>query len=225
MKNFLKFLITILVISIVTFVVCYFTQNLDVKNGNDGNIEISGETDSGDKEQELPNLSGNDKEIILPNEETISEENVTELNSGEEVSKDDEKDIDEIISELYSGEILTSYTENLSGDMLGEVVYDIMINFNVDSFPATINIRKQCIEIIPFTDFLNNMIYYYDETGKLICYENVSVTVGGNTRYYFENEEIKEIKDSYDELVTINHEIDAEILRRARDLYYKYLSL
>ena len=96
--------------------------------------------------------------------------------------------------------------------------------FNVEKLHANVIVKRGKIEVIPYIDFLNNQIFYYDENGKLIFYENVSNGVGGSSKYYFGNDTLLDIEHNYDEpTAIIENEKVEEILYRAEILYATFI--
>lgn len=205
MKSFMKFLATILVVALIGYVVYYMC--IINKPSNEPIENKSGEQII-DVE---PSISGEDEksgEIIEP-----------EL-SGEALLNKQKEDIKVKMAEIESGEIINKSDEDLDLSIAGKDGENLKEYFNVEKLHSTVIVKKGKIEVIPYIDFLNNQIFYFDDNGKLIFYETVSNGVGGSSKYYFENEELLDVEHNYDEpSLVIENESTEEILSRAKSLY------
>lgn len=208
MKFFMKFLVTILVVTLVGYVVYY----LCIVNKPENEL--------------LENKSG---EEIINAEPIISGET---YKSGETDEKEFSSDIllehqkEKIklrIAEIESGEIVKQTDVDLDLSVAGKAGENLKEYFNVEKLHSTVIVKKGKIEVIPYIDFLNNQIFYFDDNGKLIFYESISNGVGGSSRYYFENEALLDVEHNYDEpsLFIEDEKID-EILFRAKLLYLEF---
>lgn len=225
MKSFMKFIVTVLVVAVVGYIAYYLVIN----NTGDTDTSLSGDLELDNK---FENLSGeivdNDSEEI-ENSGNVSGE-VFGNESGEEVLESviDPKvesinRINEQVLLINSGEVLSTISENLTSDLVSESAREFMTYFKVNELPATINIKEKCVEIIPVSDFIENMVYYYDENGNLILYESVSNTVGGSSKYYFENGASIDVVWDYDEEIEKQEEYVFAVLGRAQVIYDRYL--
>ena len=208
MKSFMKFLVTLIVVALIGYVVYYVciinknTQNL-IENKSGENITNVN-----------PIISGESGETIK------SGEVVTPELSGEELLNKQKEDIKIKIDEIESGEIIKQTDANLDLSIAGKDGENLKEYFNVEKLFANVIVKRGKIEVIPYIDFLNNQIFYYDNSGKLIFYENVSNSVGGSSKYYFENEVLIDIEHNYDEpTLVVEDEKADEILSRAKSLY------
>lgn len=209
MKSFIKFLVTLIVVALVGYVVYYVcvinenTQN-PIENKSGENITNVN-----------PIISGKSGEI------TKSGEVVTQPElSGEELLNKQKEDIKIKIDEIESGEIIKQMDADLELSIAGKDGENLKEYFNVEKLFANVIVKRGKIEVIPYIDFLNNQIFYYDNSGKLIFYENVSNSVGGSSKYYFENEVLIDIEHNYDEpTLVVEDEKADEILSRAKSLY------
>ena len=149
-----------------------------------------------------------------------SGEMVTPELSGEELLNKQKEDIKIKIDEIESGEIIKQTDANLDLSIAGKDGENLKEYFDVEKLFANVIVKRGKIEVIPYIDFLNNQIFYYDNSGKLIFYENVSNSVGGSSKYYFENEVLIDIEHNYDEpTLVVEDEKADEILSRAKSLY------
>lgn len=208
MKSFMKFLVTLIVVALIGYVVCYVciinknTQN-PIENKSGENITNVN-----------PIISGESGETIK------SGEVVTPELSGEELLNKQKEDIKIKIDEIESGEIIKQTDANLDLSIAGKDGENLKEYFDVEKLFANVIVKRGKIEVIPYIDFLNNQIFYYDNSGKLIFYENVSNSVGGSSKYYFENEVLVDIEHNYDEpTLVVEDEKADEILSRAKSLY------
>ena len=208
MKSFMKFLVTLIVIALIGYVVYYVciinknTQNPIENKSGENIIDVN------------PVISGESGENIK------SGEVVTPELSGEELLNKQKEDIKIKIDEIESGEIIKQTDANLDLSIAGKDGENLKEYFNVEKLFANVIVKRGKIEVIPYIDFLNNQIFYYDNSGKLTFYENVSNSVGGSSKYYFENEVLIDIEHNYDEpTLVVEDEKADEILSRAKSLY------
>ena len=219
MKSFMKFIVTIIVIALIGYIVYYLViNNTEGLNNTSGDF-ISGEILSGDiidvSGEMSQNLSGETSNI------NSGEENVI---PSIDLKAQTIRMIDEEVNLINSGEVINVVSENLSSEFVSESARSFMSYFKLNDLPVTINVKDRCIEIIPASDFLENMVYYYNENGELILYELISTTVGGSSKYYFENNDNISIKHNYDEpSIVVKDENTMDILLRAERIYDKFL--
>lgn len=219
MKSFMKFIVTIIVIALIGYIVYYLViNNTEGLNNTSGDF-ISGEILSGD----IIDVSGETSQ-------NLSGE-ISNINSGEEnvIPSIDSKAqtirmIDEEVNLINSGEVINVVSENLSSEFVSESARSFMSYFKLNDLPVTINVKDRCIEIIPASDFLENMVYYYDENGNLILYESVSTTIEGSTKYYFENGTSIDVVWNYEEDIEKQEEYVFDVLNRAHNIYNKFLN-
>lgn len=213
MKSFSRFIVTLIVLAVIGITAYYMIQNVDY---HEEVPEIAG-NQKVDEKIEVEKASG-ESSMIPTDIDDIDEEN-----SGEEAEVETLEEFDEKLKVMYNSDILTTVGDKLSGDLLEEKLVNYIESEGLQSLDAIVNIRIQCIEVIPYLDFSNNMIYYY-ENGKLICYESISTNVEGRTRYYFQNNELIKIVDEYEEGIEPSHEEGNIILERANQIYAKYIN-
>lgn len=208
MKFFMKFLVTILVVALVGYVVYYFCVINKPQNELIGNK--SGE--------EIISV-----EPIISGETEKSGEAVEKELSGDSLLEHQKEKIKLKIAEIESGEIVKQADVDLDLSVAGKDGENLKEYFNVEKLHSTVIVKKGKIEVIPYIDFLNNQIFYFDDNGKLIFYENISNGVGGSSRYYFENENLLDVEHNYDEpSLVIEDEKVEEILSRAKLLYLEF---
>lgn len=211
MKSFVKFLITIFVLGLIGYLiyfVAFVATDMDVGEDDNLNVpidDVSGEMlNSGDSGENLEESSG---EV-----------------SGEIIEINPKDEINEKVIEIESGEIIATLDSDLEPNVVGIDAKEYMDYFDVSTLKVSVNLKNGKIEIIPYNDFLNNQVFYYDENGKLILYEKVSTTVGGSSKYYFKNDVNISIEHNYDEpSLKITNEDSSDILFRARYMYTKFL--
>ncbi len=208
MKSFMKFLVTLIVIALIGYVVYYVcvinksTQNPIENKSGENIIDVD------------PIISGESGEIVK------SGEVVTPELSGEELLNKQKEDIKIKIDEIESGEIIKQTDADLDLSIAGKDGENLKEYFNVEKLHASVIVKRGKIEVIPYIDFLNNQIFYYDDNGDLIFYETVSNGVGGSSKYYFENEVLLGVEHNYDEpTVVVENEKAEEIISRAKSLY------
>ena len=208
MKSFMKFLVTLIVIALIGYVVYYVcvinknTQNPIENKSGENIIDVN------------PIISGESGETIK------SGEVVTPELSGEELLNKQKEDIKIKIDEIESGEIIKQTDADLDLSIAGKDGENLKEYFNVEKLHANVIVKRGKIEVIPYIDFLNNQIFYYDDNGDLIFYETVSNGVGGSSKYYFENGVLLDVEHNYDEpTVVVENEKAEEIISRAKSLY------
>lgn len=225
MKSFMKFIVSLLVIAVVGYIAYYLVinnakDNTDiVESSGENNKILSGEIIENEIEASI--VSGEVSDKISGEIAEVSGDEVLEIvvNSKEESMKS----IDNQVIIINSGEVLNTISDNLTSDLLSDSAREFMTYFKVNELSVTINIKERCVEIIPTSDFIENMVYYFDENGNLILYESVSNTVGGSTKYYFENGKSIDVVWNYDEDLEKQEEYVYAVLGRAQAIYDKYL--
>lgn len=219
MKSFMKLIITILVVAIIGFTVGYLLMNGTKKNNDESGDVISGDNiliqTSGEKYGEMVSTPSGDLGEIS---KEISGENILPISKEEKIER-----INEQVQKIGSGEneVKTS-RENLSLDLVNDSAKDFMKYFKVNELPTTVNVKPGFVEIIPDQDFIENMVYYFDENGELILYESVSTTVGGSCKYYFDKGTIVSVVVAYEEDIEAKEEYIGDILNRAQLIHDKY---
>lgn len=211
MKSFVKFLITIFVLGLIGYLI-YFVAFVatDMNVGEDDNLNVPIDDVSG----EMLNSGDSGENLEEPSGEVSGE--IIEINPKDEIN--------EKVIEIESGEIIATLDSDLEPNVVGIDAKEYMDYFDVSTLKVSVNLKNGKIEIIPYNDFLNNQVFYFDEDGKLILYEKVSTTVGGSSKYYFKNDVNISIEHNYDEpSLKITNEDSSDILFRARYMYTKFL--
>lgn len=196
MKSFMKFVVTLIVLAIIAFVVGFLVMNSN--NIKTDNIKNSGEIlNSGE------NLEEEIQKKTLSKEEIISEINkqVTAIN--------------------YNG-LISEFDYRIKEDEATDAIKEFMNYFKVNDMLVKVKVKKGCVELIPYSDFIENMVYYFDGAGNLILFESVSTTVGGSCKYYFNNGELIDVLVAYGEKIEVTPENASDILNRAKNIYEKY---
>lgn len=197
MKYLGKLLVTLIVVAVIGFTVGYLLMNSSEKIV----IEQSGDI----VDTQNLNESGENERVVL------------------ELSKEEKlKNIDAQVHAINYNSIYRVSSGDLSEKFVSQSAREFMDYFKVKGIGASINIKQGCIEIIPYSDFIENMVYYYDGDGNLILYESVSTTVGGSSKYYFDKGELIDIVVAYEEEVEPQKEDASDILSRAKIIYEKY---
>lgn len=137
--------------------------------------------------------------------------------------------INNIATEVMKGEVKDSVEASIGEDIGGSTVKEFLTFFSeegIDALAATVEVRKDMVEIIFASDFLDNQIFIFDDAGNLMLYKAVSNGVGGEVRYYFKNNKNIAVEFDYDEKAANENAVteDAnEILKRSKLVYETYL--
>lgn len=250
MKKFLRFLIIVLIIGGITYE-CYYLVNLNkeykvkepisIPNIQENNEkELENNKDNNEKVLEPANQDENKNKNVLvfpedleessgeveenPKEEPIDEsEEETQIDSGEIVDK---------IKELYiinnESNIDKTFEEKIGADILGETYEELFKMLKVDSTLVNIQIAGTMVHLLPYSDFIDEQEFHYDEDGNLVMYQTRGSGTGVVTDYYFhEGTLIERVFDSTDEgdgeiPDTDNISVD-EVIARSKVIYDKYL--
>ena len=223
MKSFVKFLVTLIVVAVVGVIVYFLLINGKVDNNYEDNYENNlnnGSGESGDFNDRVP-------VDIFSGEKTESGDNFSgDFNDAEfnepPVTIDPKEEISNKVALIESGENVTTYQENLEPEIVGESAKDFMNYFEQSTLSVTVNVKPGKIELIPAIDFLENQVFYYDENGNLILYEEISNTVEGINKYYFKDDVNIDIVSEYEEGVNNTLENSTDILNRAKALYTRF---
>lgn len=201
MKSFMKFIVTLIVLAIIAFVVGFLVMNS--KNIKPDVVVNSGENEmsitSGENVEE-----GNDKS--LTKEQIISE-------------------IDKQVTAINYNGIISEFDKRITENEATDSMKEFMEYFKVKDMLVKVRIKKGCIEMIPYSDFIENMVYYFDGAGNLILFESVSTTVGGSCKYYFRNNELIDTLVAYYEKIDKTPENTTDILKRAKNIFDNYGSM
>lgn len=216
MRSFLKFIVTVLVIGVVGVSVGYLLVN-GAKPRQEQNVIVPGE-----KLNVPENIS-----IVEPPQEELEkimsgEEWQTEI-SGEEATNVKIEKINQKISQVVFTSIDEGVHATLEPEYLNQSAKDAMAYFKAKTLGVTICSGENAVMVIPDSDFVENMEYYYDEKGNLLVYRSVSTTVGGSSTYYFDLGENIDLVVAYEEEVSPTLEDSDEILARAQRIYEAFL--
>lgn len=217
MKSIMKLIITVIVVAVMGFTVGYLLMNGAKKNNNEPNqIEIE-ENIINEKSGELVQFTSPNSGDKIDNDESLSGESNNKISKEEKIKR-----IEEQVTLISSGDN-KNFRDNLTIDMVSDSAKDFMKYFKLNALGVTVNIKPGFVEIMPDTDFIENMVYYYDENGDLILYEGVSTTVEGSCKYYFEKGSGISVVANYEDGVEHKEEYMGSVLNRAKLIYDKYL--
>lgn len=204
MKNFLRFIISILVVGVICVTVYYLVNINDTRvpvDDNDGGINNELEADDGENDAD-----DNEDDDGLKDELVILKESIDAL-----IAKNRNDVFKDYIDDLLDVDIL--------GDMYGDF-WDI---FETDKLSASVRRTENAVFIIPTPDLLNSQEFYYYDDNTLAAYVIDFVGVGGQAKYYFNDNKLIDIVVEVEEEITIDHESEEEILKRAEKIFEKYL--
>ena len=250
MKRFLKLLVSIIVIIVGSFIAYFLLSSMDSYNINDvsgdNNVESSGDTSYDNILNERYESSSGNKENtediensieVTQSGETFVESksgNYINLNiSGENIQNDQEYSeaekvqivdkINVIEGQNNSANVKSTQEDSLGLDVLGIENKDLFDAFDIKEMSVTVQVAGSMVYILPASDFVNNGQYHYDKEGNLILYISELMGVGGEIRYYFNNNDLVTIEKKIEEQIDINYENKDEILSRAKLIYNKYM--
>lgn len=210
MNSFLKLLISIVIICIISTTVLYLLEN----NSNDIVPD--------DNQNYIENNEQNEDQI--EDNENISEPN-EELNT---LTKEEMiLEIDDIVARNELISFANKKEESIGVDILGSSIQEYMNYFNSESINVEIYIQGTSVRIIPMPDFLNTQIYHFNTDGDLVMYMAVSNTIDKKIKYYFYNGELidKIVNLEEDIDIEIEFENSEEIIQRAVNVYNRYLNV
>lgn len=239
MREFIKLIVTIIVLVVISYTVYFFLES-NAKYEERNNEEII--------KEEL-NLNNENKENVLENNELqnpiVSPEN-SYATSGEKIENitSEEEQVDVIISgEKIEGlsEIISKINlietknrlsnlnktieDNVGVDVIGQKNRDFFEIFPEDKMAVTVQIAGTMVYIIPTPDLIDNAQYHYDADGNLALYICELVGIGGEIRYYYEDgkflTKVTNVEDENLEFIT--YEDSDEILTRANIIYKQYM--
>lgn len=245
MREFLKFVVAIIVITVIICTIYFFLTNnakyqvdnpnikdnivqedtvLEIKSGEEEKEEFSDIFD----EKEQHNV-GDDKSLASVNIPQGSEENANgniEDLSGENILIEN---LDEKLARINLIETknnLSNLTKSLN-DELGINVMGMKNREYFESIPqekidVVVQVAGSMVYIIPMPDFLDNAQYHYDANGKLVLYVCELAGIGGEIRYYFENDILLTQVINVEE-VQLGYENAEEIIERSKLIYNNYM--
>lgn len=231
MKGFLKFIISILVIAVIAYTLYFFLTNNAVYQEQyvSGETHISGE---GAREELTENIINADdesqKEIEnqTPNfsgEKTSGDASGNKENLDENVLEEKVADINLIETKNRLANLTKSLEANVGIDIVGTKNQDFMDSFDMEQMNVTIQVAGTMVYIIPTPEFVDNAQYHYDENGNLVLYICEFTGIGGEIRYYFENDNLLTQVDNVEEDVQLDYESAQEIVARAHMIYENYM--
>ncbi len=245
MKKFLRFIVTVLVISIVIGGTYFLIkESRRYKNNHPEEVEVT----VVNKDDVISPKTEDKKEPMIPADETtiviISGE--TAQKSGEEEpelprsetfsTKEALIDSIKLIEQRNVGANVTNTIQDKVGEeVVGSKYKELFELLNTSTTSTTIQIAGSMIYIIPASDFLDSQQFHYDEDGNLVLYVVEGAGTGFKTKYYIVNETLiekvgEDVGEIYDEAniesgeEMILDETDLQdVYTRARSLYSEYL--
>lgn len=238
MRGFLKLVVSILVIAVISYTVYFLLYNNSKYHQNqieaegviskeptqndieidtntevdDANNEEDGEEDKDSNLIDNPIKSGDDFEV---NEDGI------EFVSGDIEEKISKINLIETKNNLSN--LAKSLEDSLGADIMGTKNQDYFDSFDMTEMAVTVQVAGSMIYIIPFPDLVDNAQYHYDKDGNLVLYICELIGVGGEVRYYFENGIPLTQETNVEEDIPINYESTNEIIERSKLIYDKYM--
>lgn len=200
MKEFIRFLITLIVLMLVAGTIYYAV----VIHGNQNVINEIKKDENNTSFDEI--LNRNDS-LEIDNDDSIKE-NLNSSSNQDVIVKFERK--------YYT-------TMNMGEELLGNSIKDFLIAFEANEIPVmfqkVMNNDGTQITIIPMSDFIDTQEFVYDANGMLLSYTKISKTVGGNVKYIFSNNMLMQTINNMEESIVPVYEVQDEILARANRLY------
>lgn len=191
MKEFVRFLITILILTLVGGTIYYTT----VINGNKNIVNENATNQTNDDKTQVNDLKEPNEDL---NESHSYEYNVT----------------------FEQTQCLTmNMGKELLGNNVNDLLDVLEVNEIPVIFQRVRNNNGTKITIMPMSDFVDNQEFVYDVNGNLLLYTTISTTVGGNVQYHFSNNILVQTINNMEEFVVPVYEEQDEILARASRLY------
>ena len=244
MKKFLRFIITVLVISIIL-------------GGTYFLVKESRRYQYAHPEEPEVIVVENKEEVVCPKEKTepiiIYIQSGEKVSSGEIITQSGEENLDIPRAETYSSKdalldsikriedknvashVTNTIQDKVGAEVVGSKYKELFELLNTSTTSTTIQIAGSMIYIIPASDFLDSQQFHYDEDGNLVLYVVEGAGTGFKTRYFITNETLiekvgEDVGEIYDEdnqesgEQMMLDETDLEdIYNRARALYDEYL--
>lgn len=249
MKQVLKFIVSLIIIAIMIFTVYFLVQNSSKYIGNyvsGDNTEVlfsknSGENissvtqdenyvenkiDVNDKIESGNNFDESGENVIV--DKISSGDTVVIGESGNKIYNSNEvevkiNDIKEIENKNKTSNVTETFEDSVGLDILGIENKDFFSAFNLSELTVTVQTAGSMVYIIPNSDFIDNAQYHYDSNGKLVLYIRELIGVGGEIRYYYENNQFIKQESKIDDDIQIDLEANEEILNRSKIVYDNYL--
>jgi hypothetical protein len=216
MKNFIRFIVMIIVVGLLFFLVKFLMDKNEVYVLNHPE-EVNNQTEPIDILKPKPeDFTKKDEEPSKSTEELIAEIN----------------DIERTNSESNA---VVSKNDNLTVIELGSKYQDYFDSFGVNEVVVTIQVAGNMVHFIPFSDFIDEQEFHFNNDGELVLYKNVGAGSGFVTKLYFDKGQLiqredidaGEIIDNSDpsgEVFTPAEYDTDEVLSRAARIYATYLS-
>lgn len=224
MKNFLKLLVSIIVICTIGYTIYFLLSNSSKYNssnesGDLANTELENSNQNDEKDnQEVENIE---------NDKNLENNNITD-NSGEVLSEEEKinkivANIDMLRKQNNSTSVSKTLEDNVGIDIVGTKYQDFFTHFAMMEAFTTVQVAGSMVYIIPASDFLDLAQYHYDENGNLLLYVDELIGVGGEIRYYFSDNNLLTTQYQVEENIPIDYEDSQEIIQRAKVIYDKYM--
>ena len=239
MREFLKLIVSILVVLVISYTVYFFLYSNSKYEQNQmdeeeilneelpqGDDEIDNESNFGDMNNEVHDEVEDEDSNLIDN--PIKSGDVFEGNQdgGEFVSGNIEEKISKInLIETKNNlsNLTKSFEDSLGADIIGTKNQDYFVSFDMTKMDVTVQVAGSMVYIIPTPDLVDNAQYHYDKDGNLALYICELVGVGGEVRYYFENGILLTQETNVEEDILINYENTKEIIERSKLIYNKYM--
>ena len=248
MKKFLRFLASIIVICVIGATLYILLKNTSIYESNKSGEQLNQkENYNQSSELENNNVESTNKESISSGEqirqEKNNEDNVdVENNQSENIAVELEEDISgdlnindniditskiEVIKNIESQNnsaiARKTLEENLGLDIIGSKNQSFFTSFQLTEVPTTIQVAGTMVYVIPSSDFISAAQYHYDENGNLVLYISELTGVGGQIRYYFENDVCILQENKVEDNAVNTYEDITEIIQRANSIKEKYM--
>ena len=224
--RFFKFILIVLIIAVIVFEVYFLLK--ENKSFKENNPDIN-----------TQNVSGE----VINNE--VSGEEVEPTKPIADV-KTTVQDIDNIARLNIESSNVSTTVESVGLEVIGEKYKEMFSTLGTSSTTVTIQVAGTMIHLMPYSDFVNEEEFHYDEDGKLLLYVLTASGKGDKVKYYLNDKSIIGIKlyedgepeetvdttsgeelssgDVSGEEYSIINEVDIdEIQERGAYLYNKYL--
>ncbi len=250
MKSFLKLIVSIIVVLVVGFTTYFLlkeTENYNSINDNDisindiseninennSHIEDEDQKDNNDIENTLDNnfdieSEFNESDFVFISGDKASGEisNVSGNYSGEQLNE-------EVISQVVSSAnmlrtqnnnetLIDTIEDSVGVNIIGTEYQDLLNILETNELSVNVQTAGTMVYILPVSDFVNNQQYHYDENGDLVLYVCELMGIGGEIRYYFNENQLVKTEEKIDGELFTKYEDENEIVQRAKLVYDKY---
>lgn len=241
MRDFLKLIVSILVIGVISYTVYFLLysnteyqqnrisgdnilneENIQKDIGKDNDVtenEIKNNIDIENKDENLNLIDFPIKSGDVSEEKT--EEFIQEMTSGDIEDKISKINLIETKNNLAN--LSKSFEDNVGINVMGTKNQDYFDSFDMSQMNVTIQVAGSMIYIIPMPDFVDNVQYHYDKNGNLALYVCELMGIGGEIRYYFDNEILLTKTTNVEENIEISYEDTNEIIMRSKLIYNQYM--